>query len=127
MKTRLRHLGRAVATAIAPAQLLVLTARKRSANQLRGANKRFGEVDTSVSDLPRRRCSRAEPSTCSERYSTYTFATPETRPRPSERLIELYRKGKIAEAFRAFKKIYLEIVDEVIDHLKGQETGHSVR
>jgi DNA-binding GntR family transcriptional regulator len=45
---------------------------------------------------------------------------PETRPRQRELLIEMYRKGKIAEAFRAFKKIYLEIVDEVIDHLKGQ-------
>ena len=52
---------------------------------------------------------------------------PETRPRQREVLIEMYRKGKIAEAFRAFKKIYLEIVDEVIDHLKGQEAGHSVR
>jgi len=41
--------------------------------------------------------------------------------RPSEILIEIYRKGEIAEAFRAFKKIYLEIVDEVIDHLKSQE------
>jgi DNA-binding GntR family transcriptional regulator len=40
--------------------------------------------------------------------------------RPSEILMEMYRKGKIAEAFRAFKKIYLEIVDEVIDHLKSQ-------
>jgi DNA-binding GntR family transcriptional regulator len=47
------------------------------------------------------------------------FPKPETRPRPSERLIEIYRKGKIAEAFGAFKKIYLEIVDEVIDHLKS--------
>jgi hypothetical protein len=47
--------------------------------------------------------------------------------RPREILMEMYRKGKIAEAFRAFKKIYLEIVDEVIDHLKGQEAGHSVR
>jgi DNA-binding GntR family transcriptional regulator len=47
--------------------------------------------------------------------------------RPSERLIEIYRKGKIAEAFRAFKKIYLEIVDEVIDHLKSQEAGESSR
>jgi DNA-binding GntR family transcriptional regulator len=55
------------------------------------------------------------------------FRTPGTRPRPSEVLIELYRKGKIAEAFRAFKKIYLEIVDVVIDHLRGQEAGHSVR
>jgi DNA-binding GntR family transcriptional regulator len=41
--------------------------------------------------------------------------------RPSEILIEIYRKGEIAEAFRAFKTIYLEIVDEVIDHLKSQE------
>jgi DNA-binding GntR family transcriptional regulator len=43
--------------------------------------------------------------------------------RPSEVLMEFYRKGKIAEAFRAFKKIYLEIVYEVIDHLKNQEAG----
>jgi DNA-binding GntR family transcriptional regulator len=46
---------------------------------------------------------------------------PESRPRQREILIEMYRKGKIAEAFRAFKKIYLEVVDEVIDHLKSQE------
>jgi DNA-binding GntR family transcriptional regulator len=50
---------------------------------------------------------------------------PESRPRQREVLIEIYRKGKIAEAFRAFKKIYLEIVDEVIDHLKNQEAGDS--
>ena len=50
------------------------------------------------------------------------FPTPETRPRQWEVLIELYRKGKITEAFRAFKKIYLEVVDQVIDHLKGQES-----
>jgi DNA-binding GntR family transcriptional regulator len=48
---------------------------------------------------------------------------PETRPRQREILIETYRKGEIAEAFRAFKKIYLEIVDEVIDHLKSHEAG----
>ena len=34
-----------------------------------------------------------------EDYSEY----PETRPRQREALIELYRKGKITEAFRAFK------------------------
>jgi DNA-binding GntR family transcriptional regulator len=45
--------------------------------------------------------------------------------RPSEILMEMYRKGKIAEAFRAFKKIYLEIVAEVIDHLKSQEALNS--
>jgi DNA-binding GntR family transcriptional regulator len=52
---------------------------------------------------------------------------PETRPRQREVLIEIYRKGKIAEAFRAFKKIYLEIVDEVTDHLKSEEAGDSSR
>jgi hypothetical protein len=50
---------------------------------------------------------------------------PETRPRQQEVLIEIYRKGKIAEAFGAFKKIYLEFVDEVIDHLKPEEAGDS--
>ena len=55
------------------------------------------------------------------------FPKPETRPRPSESLIEIYRKGKIAEAFRAFRKIYLEIVDQVIDHLKGEEVVDSSR
>lgn len=46
-------------------------------------------------------------------------AAPETRPRQYEALIEFYRKGKIAEAFRAFRKIYLEIFDEVIDHMNS--------
>src|SRR5258708_11168568 len=41
--------------------------------------------------------------------------------RPSEILIETYRKGKIGEAFRAFKVIYLEVVDQIIDHLKSEE------
>jgi DNA-binding GntR family transcriptional regulator len=52
---------------------------------------------------------------------------PETRPRQQEVLIEIYRKGRIAEAFRAFKKIYLEIVDEVIDQLESQESDDSPR
>ena len=37
----------------------------------------------------------------------------------------MYRRGKIAEAFGAFKKNYLEIVDEVMDHLESQEAGDS--
>ena len=43
---------------------------------------------------------------------------PEARPRQQEVLIEIYRKGKITEAFGAFTKIYLEIVDMAMDHLK---------
>jgi hypothetical protein len=50
---------------------------------------------------------------------------PETRPRQQEVLIEIYRKGKITEAFRAFKRIYLEIIDVAMDHLKSQEAGDS--
>jgi DNA-binding GntR family transcriptional regulator len=49
------------------------------------------------------------------------YPTPESRPRQHEALIEFYRKGDIAEALRAFKKIYLEIVDRVVDHLEAQE------
>jgi hypothetical protein len=37
----------------------------------------------------------------------------------------MYRKGKITEAFGAFRKIYLELVDAVIDHLKSQQAGDS--
>jgi DNA-binding GntR family transcriptional regulator len=46
---------------------------------------------------------------------------PETRPRQREVLIEIFRKGKTIEAFRAFRKIYLEVIDQIIDHLKSQE------
>ena len=55
------------------------------------------------------------------------FPTPETRPRQREVLIEIYRKGEIAEALQAFKKIYLEVVDQLIDHLKSQEADDSSR
>ena len=45
------------------------------------------------------------------------FPTPESRPRQPEALIELYRKGKITEAFRAFRKTYLEVIDQLTEHL----------
>jgi DNA-binding GntR family transcriptional regulator len=49
------------------------------------------------------------------------FPAAETRPRQWETLIQIYRKDQIAEAFRAFKKIYLEVVDQIIDHLKSEK------
>jgi DNA-binding GntR family transcriptional regulator len=54
------------------------------------------------------------------------YPTPDSRPRQHEALIEFYRKGDIVEALRAFKKIYLEIVDSVVDHLEAQEAAKSV-
>jgi hypothetical protein len=38
-------------------------------------------------------------------------------------LIEIYRKGKIARALRAFKKIYLEVVEDLVIHLEAQESA----
>ena len=51
------------------------------------------------------------------------FPDPATRPRQREMLIELYRKGKIDEALRSFKKIYLEGIHQIIDHLRSLESA----
>jgi DNA-binding GntR family transcriptional regulator len=51
------------------------------------------------------------------------FPDPATRPRQREVLIELYRKGKVDEALRAFKKIYLEVVHRIIEHLEAGESA----
>ena len=53
------------------------------------------------------------------------FPDPATRPRQRELLIEFYRKGKVDEALRAFKKIYLEVVHQIIDHLETIESANS--
>jgi DNA-binding GntR family transcriptional regulator len=52
------------------------------------------------------------------------FPDSATRPRQREVLIEFLRKGEVDEAVRAFKKIYLEVVHRIIDHL---ETGESTK
>ena len=51
------------------------------------------------------------------------FPDPATRPRQREVLIEFYRKGKVDEAIRAFKKTYLEVVQQIIDHLESGESA----
>jgi DNA-binding GntR family transcriptional regulator len=51
------------------------------------------------------------------------FPDPAKRPRQREVLIEFYRKGKVDEALRAFKKIYLVVVQQIIDHLKTEDAG----
>jgi DNA-binding GntR family transcriptional regulator len=53
------------------------------------------------------------------------FPDPATRPRQREVLIELYRKGKVDEALRSFKKIYLEVVHQIIDHLRNHAVANS--
>ena len=51
------------------------------------------------------------------------FPDQATRPRQREVLIEFLREAKVDEAVRAFKKIYLEVVHQIIDHLKTEEAG----
>src|SRR6516164_7160710 len=51
------------------------------------------------------------------------FPDSATRPRQREVLIEFLRKGEIDEAVRAFKKLYLEVVHRIIDHLKTEDAG----
>ena len=53
------------------------------------------------------------------------FPDPAKRPRQREVLIEFLREGKIDEAVRAFKKIYLEVVHQIIDHLETAESANS--
>jgi DNA-binding GntR family transcriptional regulator len=51
------------------------------------------------------------------------FPDPAKRPRQQEVLIGFYRKGEVDEAVRAFKKVYLEVVHRIIDHLKTEDAG----
>ena len=55
------------------------------------------------------------------------FPASESRPRQREVLIELYRDGKVAEAVGAFSKLYLEVVDQFVDHLNTRDGSSSSR
>ena len=55
------------------------------------------------------------------------FPDQATRPRQREALIEFLREAKVDEAVRAFKKIYLEVVQQIIDHLQGLESANASR
>jgi DNA-binding GntR family transcriptional regulator len=50
------------------------------------------------------------------------FPDPANRPRQREVLIEFLRKGEVDETVRAFKKIYLEVVRQIIDYLRSQDS-----
>ena len=105
-------------------------ARTKSAREAFECNRRFWDIIFEKAELPilwemfRKlddRMARYYPLLLVELYPT-----PESRPRQHETLIEIYRKGQIAEALRAFKKIYLEMVDDIVAHLEAQEPAESV-
>jgi hypothetical protein len=51
------------------------------------------------------------------------FPNPAIRPQQREVLIEFLRKGEVDEAVRAFKKLYLEVVHRITEHLKTEDAG----
>jgi DNA-binding GntR family transcriptional regulator len=53
------------------------------------------------------------------------FPDPATRPPQREVLIEFFRQGKVDEALRGFKKIYLQVVHQIIDHLQTLNSANS--
>ena len=53
------------------------------------------------------------------------FPDPVTRPRQREVLIQFLRKGEVDEAVRAFKKLFLEVVHQIIDHLQSLESANA--
>jgi DNA-binding GntR family transcriptional regulator len=55
------------------------------------------------------------------------FPDQATRPRQREVLIEFLRENKIDEAVRAFRKLYLEVVHRIIDHLRILKSGSSAQ
>jgi len=50
------------------------------------------------------------------------FPNPATRPQQREVFIDLLRKGEVDEAVRAFKKLYLEVVHQIIHYLRAQDS-----
>jgi DNA-binding GntR family transcriptional regulator len=55
------------------------------------------------------------------------FPDQATRPRQREVLIEFLREDKVDEAVRAFKKLYLEVVHRITDHLRFVKSGSSAQ
>ena len=51
------------------------------------------------------------------------FPDPAIRPRQRELLIEFLREGKIDEAVRSFNNTYMEVVRQIIDHLRSLESA----
>src|SRR5258707_9167258 len=84
-----------------------------------------GSADERAADHQMKRHETAM-STTTQAEADALFPTPESRPRQQEVLIVLYRKGKIDEALRAFRKIYVGIVDQTIDYLNSRDRNPPV-
>jgi DNA-binding GntR family transcriptional regulator len=57
----------------------------------------------------------------------HLFPDQAKRPQHREVFLSLYRKGKVTEAVRGFRKVYLKQIHLVIDHLRALEGRQSIR
>jgi DNA-binding GntR family transcriptional regulator len=100
--------------------------RSKSAKEYFECNRRFWDI---LFERPRRPIRCEVFRQLDERMARYyplfqkLFPDPATRPRQQEVLIEFYRKGKVDEAVRAFKKDYFEVVQRMIDHFEAGESA----
>jgi DNA-binding GntR family transcriptional regulator len=85
-------------------------------------NRRFWDIIFEKSRRPVRHEIFRQLDDRTTRYYPLTlrlFPDPKIRPKQREVLIEFYRKGKVDEGIEAFKKIYLEVVRHITDHLEA--------
>ena len=100
--------------------------RSKSAKEHYEHNRRFWDIIFEKTQRPILRETFRQLDDRMTRYNPLLlklFPDPATRPRQREVLIEFYRKGKVDEALRAFKKTYLEVVQQIIDHLESGESA----
>jgi DNA-binding GntR family transcriptional regulator len=99
--------------------------RLRSAKEHFECNRRFWDIIFSKAQRPILHEVFQQLENRSTRYAPLILKLfpAETRPRQHELLIEIYREGKIAEAFRAYREIFLEMVNVSVHYIQDQEAG----
>ena len=100
--------------------------RSKSAKEHFECNRRFWDIIFEKTQRPILRETFRQLDDRMTRYNPLLlklFPEPAKRPRQREALIEFYRKGKVDEALRAFRKTYFEVVQQIIDHLKSGESA----
>ena len=103
-------------------QLAKQITQSNSAKEQFEVNRRFWDIIFEASRRPVRWEIFRQLDDRMTRYYPLTlrlFPAPRTRPHQREVLIEFYRKGEVDEALVAFKKLYFEVVHQIIAYLEA--------
>ena len=106
--------------------LAIQITRSKSAKEYFECNRRFWEIIFQETRRPIRwEVFRRLDDRMARYYPLFykLFPDPAKRPRQQEVLIQFLRKDEVDEAVRAFKKLYLEVVHRIIDHLESEESA----